>query len=169
MSDPDDHVCCGCHQAEEYAAFEKKLVEAGELHLADETTIFQLERKNASLRAVLDRCHEAVGEDPASDDETLPEGISERLATLRAEVERLTRCIRELERIIDDQRTRLESERDAAFQRGQEEMRERCFKVPSKNISMAGGSTGDAYGTAFLIEKAIRALPLKPTPKEPGK
>jgi hypothetical protein len=40
----------------------------------------------ARLRAVLNRCHEAVGENADSDDETLPEGIELRIKQMLARI-----------------------------------------------------------------------------------
>lgn len=48
----------------------------------------------ARLRAILSAIHEAIGESPASDDDTLPEGIRlimEGRAVLRFDVDRLTK------------------------------------------------------------------------------
>lgn len=47
------------------------------------------------LRAALDACHLAVGEDPASDDETLAEGIALRIAELEvvgSEIRKQQKC-----------------------------------------------------------------------------
>jgi hypothetical protein len=45
-----------------------------------------LRAENARLRAVLNRCHEAVGENADSDDETLPEGIELRIKQMLARI-----------------------------------------------------------------------------------
>ena len=57
-------------QDEEIAALESKLTEE--------------RRIRQKLRSIVDRCHEAVGEAAESDDETLPEGILERVAAMRS-------------------------------------------------------------------------------------
>lgn len=64
-------------------------VTTDEIMDAADRTIAGLKAEVTRLRSILDRCHEAVGEDAGSDDETLPQGVAERVAALtrlRAEV-----------------------------------------------------------------------------------
>ena len=56
----------------------------------DHDVLLELVAEGARCRALLARCHEALGEDPDSDDETLPEMIRQTVLALHAAVAEAT-------------------------------------------------------------------------------
>jgi hypothetical protein len=104
-------------------------------------TILALREREAKARA--DRDHEwakALGWNPgALGEDCTPEGM----AAILREGALAT---------AESQANEVENARAEALEQAAQ-----CAK-DRRNISMAGGSTGDAFGTALMIEKAIRAL-----------